>query len=206
MKIRLLIIFLVALLSLFGFVNNAQSLSCALPQLDTEYNKSDYVLHGKVLDKYYYVWDSRVPVVTFEVLESFKGNTDDLMSVSVNETWNYQFEDGFEYIIFVQNTEFSLEIDQCSPVFLAFPSVVDIIRQVSMSEGDVRSATPKVFYESLTKQEKLEFELINNLIQEKKVERWDSGSNQRQLTVFAFLLIIPIIGVFVFVIFRRKIK
>ncbi|MGY5149676.1 MAG: hypothetical protein ACW9W3_06405 [Candidatus Nitrosopumilus sp. bin_68KS] len=69
MKARLLIMSLIALLSLFGFVNNAQALSCALPQLGEEYDESDYVLHGKVLEKDYYAWDSRMPVVTFEVLE-----------------------------------------------------------------------------------------------------------------------------------------
>jgi len=53
--------------------------------------------------------------------------------------------------------------------FLAFPSVVEIIRQVPISEGDMRSATANIFYESLTEQEKLEFESINNLIQEKKL-------------------------------------
>ena len=204
MKTRLLIISLIALLPLFGFVNNAQALSCALPQLGTEYDESDYVLHGKVLGKNYHAWDSRIPVVTFEVLESFKGDTSGQISVSVNETWDYKFENGFEYVIFVQKTELSLEIDPCSPEFLAFPSVVKIIRQVSISEGDMRSVTPSIFYESLTEQEKLEFESINNLIQEKKVERWDSGSSQRQLTIVAFLLMIPITGVSVFVIFRRK--
>ena len=206
MKTRLLIISLIALLPLFGFVNNAQSLSCALPQLGTEYDESDYVLHGKVLEKNYYAWDSRIPVVTFEVLESFKGDASGQISVSVNENWDYKFEDGFEYVIFVQKTELSLEIDPCSPEFLAFPSVVEIIRQVSISEGDMRSATPNMFYESLTKQEKLEFESINNSIQEKKVERWDSGSSQRQLTIIAFLLMIPIASVTAFVIFRRKRK
>lgn len=206
MKTRLFIIFAIGLLPLFGFVNNAQSLSCALPQLGAEYDESDYVLHGKVLEKNYYAWDSRMPVVTFEVLESFKGDASGQILVSVNETWDYKFEDGFEYVIFVQKTEFSLEIDSCSPEFLAFPSVVEIIRQVSISEGDMRSATSNIFYESLTEQEKLEFESINNLIQEKKVERWDSGSSQRQLTVIAFLLMIPITGVSAFVIFRRRRK
>ena len=191
---------------MFGFINNAQALSCALPQLGTEYDDSDYVLHGKVLDKNYYAWDSRIPVVTFEVLESFKGDVNEQISVSVNETWDYNFEEGFEYVIFVQKTELALEIDKCAPEFLAFPSVVEIIRQVSMSEGDMRSATPNMFYDSLTEQEKLEFELTNNLIQEKKVERWDSGSGQRQLTIIAFLLMIPITGVSAFVIFRRKRK
>jgi len=33
----------------------------------------------------------------------------------------------------------------------------------------MRSATANIFYESLTEQEKLEFESINNLIQEKKL-------------------------------------
>ena len=206
MKTRLLIISLIALLPLFGFINNAQSLSCALPQLGEEYDESDYVLHGKVLEKNYYTWDSRIPVITFEVLESFKGDASGQIHVSVNETWDYQFEDGFEYVIFVQKTEFFLEIAKCSPEFLAFPSVVEIIRQVSISEGDMRSATSNIFYESLTEQEKIEFESINNIIQEKKVERWDSGSSQRQFTIVAFLLIIPIAGVSVFVIFRRKRK
>jgi len=120
MKTGFLIIFLIALLPLFGFVNKAQALSCALPQLGMEYDESDYVLHGKVLEKNYYTWDSRIPVVTFEVLESFKGDTSGQISVSVNETWDYKFEDGFEYVIFVQNIELSLEIDPCSPSFWHF--------------------------------------------------------------------------------------
>lgn len=206
MKTRLLIIRLIAFLTLFGLVNNAEALSCALSQLGTEYDDSDYVLHGKVLDKNYHTWDSRMPTVTFEVLESFKGDADGQVSVLVYEHWDYKFEDGFEYVIFVQKTQFSLEIDKCSPEFLAFPSVVEIIRQVSMSDADIRSATSNIFYESLTEQEKLEFESINNLIQEKKVERWNSGSAHMQFTVFASLLTIPIIGVAALVIFRRKRK
>ncbi|MCE2505597.1 MAG: hypothetical protein J4F36_03810 [Nitrosopumilaceae archaeon] len=206
MKTRLLIMSLIALLPLFGFVHNAQALSCALPQLGAEYDESDYVLHGKVLEKNYHAWDSRMPVVTFEVLESFKGNASGQISVSVYETWEYNFEDGFEYVVFVQKTEHSLEIDKCSPEFLAFPSVVETIRQVSLFEGDMRSATSNIFYESLTEQERLEFESINNLIQEKKVERWNSGSDQMKFTIIAFLLAIPIIGVSAFAIFRRKRK
>lgn len=206
MKSRLLIISLIVLLPLFGFANNAHALSCMLPQLGEEYDESDYVLHGKVLEKNYRTWDSRMPVVTFEVLESFKGDTSGQISVSVYETWDYNFEVGFEYVIFVQKTEHSLEIDKCAPEFLAFPSVVEIIRQVSLSEGDMRSATPITVYESLTEQEKLEFESINNLIQEKKVERWNSGGSQRQLTIIVFVLMIPIASVTAFVIFRRKRK
>lgn len=204
MKTRLLIIPLTAFLMFSGLTTDIHALSCALPLLGMAYDNSDYVIHGKVIAKNYLTWSLQKPMVTFDVLESFKGNVYDQISVSVNENWDYEFEDGFEYVVFIQRTELSLEIDSCSPKFLAFPSVVEIIRQVSLPDSEMRFSTSDMFYNSLTDQEKLEFESTNILIQEKKLERWDSVTSQRQLIIVSSLLLIPISSVSAFVIFRRK--
>lgn len=52
------------------------------------YEKSDYVFHGKVTDKNYLTFDFQIPVVTFEIIESFKGNANEQISVTVEEKWD----------------------------------------------------------------------------------------------------------------------
>ncbi|MCH7559861.1 MAG: hypothetical protein IIC67_00575 [Thaumarchaeota archaeon] len=207
MKTRLLIlviIFVIVLLMPSVTIPNVQALLCALPPLGTAFDNSDYVIHGKVIDKNYITWSLQKPIVTFEILESFKGNANEQISVSVNENWGYEFADGFEYVIFVKRTELSLEVDPCSPKFLALPSVVNIVRQVSLPDNEMRSSNSNIFYEKLTEQEKLEYESLNQLIQEKGTERWDSVTLQRQLSIIAFVLMISITGIAIFFIYRRR--
>ena len=189
-------------LLMISFIPNVSALSCTLPVLGDSFEKSDYVIHGRVSEKNYLTWSLQKPMVTFDVLESFKGNAYDDIIVSVNENWDYTFEEGFEYVIFVQRTELSLEIDPCSPKFLAFPSVVNIVRQVS--EGKMLLADANTVFESLTEQELSEYEKIHDSIQEKKIERWDNVTSQRQMMTFSFLLLIPITAVSAFAISRRR--
>ncbi len=109
MKTILLVIPIIVLLISSGFANNAHSLSCAIPNLGDVFDESDYVFHGTVLDKNYLTWDLQMPVVTFQILESFKGNAYDQISITVSEQWDYNFEDGFEYVVFVYQEEMSLQ-------------------------------------------------------------------------------------------------
>ena len=206
MKTRLLIIPLFLFLVLSGFINNTYALSCAIPILGDVFDNSDYVFHGKVLEKNYLTWDRQMPVVTFQVLESIKGNAFEAISITVSEMWDYQFEDGFEYVVFVYREEMSLRTDPCWPKFQAFSTTLEIVRQLTIHDHEMRSNLVNVVYESLTSQELEQFEKNREIIQEKKIERWDSVTSQRQFIIVAFLLIIPITGVSVFVIFRRKRK
>jgi hypothetical protein len=177
-----------------------------MPILGDVFDKSDYVFHGKVSDKNYLTWDHQMPVVTFQVLESFKGNAYDQISITVNEMWDYLFEEGFEYVVFVYREELSLQTDPCWPKFHAFPTTLEIARQLTIPEHQMRSNSVNVVYESLTSQELEQLEENQKIIQEKRLERWDSVTSQRQFIIVAFLLIIPVVGISVFVIFRRKRK
>jgi len=206
MKTRLLIIPLFLFLISSGFINNTYALSCAIPVLGDIFDSSDYVFHGKVLEKNYLTWNSQMPVVTFQILESFKGNVSEQISITVSEMWDYQFEDGFEYVVFVYREELSLQTDPCWPKFQAFPTTLEIIRQLTIPDHEMRSNLVNVVYESLTSQELEQFEKNREIIQEKKLERWDSVTSQRQFIILAFLLMIPITIVATFVIFRRKRK
>jgi len=142
-----------------------------MPVLVDVFDKSDYVFHDKVSDKNYLTWDLRMPVVTFQVLESFKGNAYDQISIIVNEMWDYQFEEGFEYVVFVYREELSLQTDPCWPKFHAFPTTLEIARQLTIPEHQMRSNPVNMVYESLTSQELEQLEENQKIIQEKRLER-----------------------------------
>ncbi|KAF6245194.1 hypothetical protein C6989_04490 [Nitrosopumilus sp. b2] len=189
----------------FGF-QESYSLSCVIPNLGDVYDSSDYVFHGMVLDKNYLTLDSRMPVVTFQIQESFKGNAIEQISVTVNENWDYQFEDGFEYVVFVYREELSLMTDPCWPKFHAFHSTLDIVKKLAQSDAEIRFQTTEFVYESLLPEERKELEENQKIIHEKKLERWDEITFQKQMTVFAGILMIPVVAVMAFVYFRRNRK
>lgn len=188
-------------------VNYASALSCAPVLLGDAFDESDYAFHGKVIDKNYLTWELQMPVITFEVIESFKGNAGEQISVTVYEQWSYDFEEGLEYVVFVNRNELSLEISPCSPMFQAHQSSLDIMRLVSMPDHDMRYKTSSFFYESLTDGEKIKYEENNNFLKEKRLERWDNAMLQRNLTVL-LLVSLGFVAVFVlYMIFRkRKVK
>ena len=180
MKTILLVIPIIVLLISSGFANNAHSLSCAIPNLGDVFDESDYVFHGTVLDKNYLTWDLQMPVVTFQILESFKGNAYDQISITVSEQWDYNFEDGFEYVVFVYREEMSLQSDPCWPKFQAFPSTIEIVKKLQIPGHEMRLNPVNVVYESLSEMELRQFEENQEIIQEKKLERWNDVTSQRQ--------------------------
>ena len=194
------------LLITVGFFNNAHGLSCAIPVLGDVYDESDYVFHGKVLEKNYITWDLQTPVVTFQVIESFKGNAFDQISVSVSEMWDYQFEDGFEYVVFVYREELSLRTDPCWPKFHAMPSTIEIMQKLATPEHEMHSNPINFVYESMTEKELEQFEENKKIIQEKKLKRWDSVTYQRQTTIIAFVVLIPVAATVAFLTLRKKRK
>ncbi len=206
MKTRLLIIPLILVLLFSGFTPSVKALSCAIPNLGDVFDKSDYVFYGKVLDKNYLTLDSRIPVVTFHVLESFKGNAIEKISVTVNENWDYQFEDGFEYVVFVYREGLSLMTDPCWPKFHAFPSSLEIVKLLAIPDHPMRSNPVSMVYESLTDTELMQLEENQKIIQEKRLERWDQITFQKQMMVLVGVLLIPTVAGISFVCFRKKRK
>lgn len=194
------------LLLILVTINNAQGLSCAPIELGDAFENSDYAFHGQVTDKNYLTWEQQMPVVTFEVIESFKGDVPEKISVTVFEQWSYDFEIGLEYVVFVQRNELSLEISPCAPAFQAFPSSIEIMRQASIAGNDMQYQTSNVFYESLSDQEKIQYEKNNNFLKEKRIERWDSILLQRQITIASIISLVLIAGFVTYLIFRRKRK
>ena len=186
-------------------IDDAFSLSCAPIELGEAFDEADYVFHGKVTDKNYLTFDQQSPVVTFEVIESFKGNANQQISVTIYEQWSYDFEEGIEYLVFVNRHDVSLEISPCSPSFQAFTSTIDIMRLVSTG-NDLKYQTSNIFYESLTEEEKIQYEKNNEFLKEKRIERWDNALFQRNLITISSILGIVVLGIVGFVIFRKKRK
>ena len=205
MKTRLLIIPLILFLCTQGFVSNAEALSCAMPVLGVVYDKADYVFHGKVLDKKYFNWNSNLPTVTFQVLESFKENPNEQISVIVNENWEYKYEVGFEYVGFVYKEGSSLLIDPCWPSFQAFPSSIEIMRQLTIPDSKMHSTPASIFYESLTDKELIQFEENKDIIQEMNMKRLNSGERfHGQIIVITSLVLIPVAGAIGFVVWKKR--
>lgn len=195
---------LVSLIVLFGSMQNADALTCAAPELGDEFDKADYVLHGKVIEKNYLTWDQQMPAVTFQSVQFFKGDIYENITVTVNESWDYFFEKGYEYVIFVNRNELSLEIDPCAPKAHAFQSTIDVMTKLSMGNSDIRSSTPDIFLELLTDRESILLEEHQKAISDKKLERWDDIAAQRMVMTFAGLAAIPAAGVVAFAMFRRR--
>ncbi|MGD8708356.1 MAG: hypothetical protein PVI88_06695 [Nitrosopumilaceae archaeon] len=195
----------VPLLLIFSItINNASALSCALIELGDTFDDSEYAFHGKVTDKNYLTWDQDIPVITFEIIESFKGDADGQISVTVYEQWSYDFEVGLEYVVFVQRDQASLKIEPCTPFFQAFSSSIDIMRMVSTPGNDMKYQTSNVFYEALSDQEKIQLEKNNEFLKEKRIEREDAEIFQKQVFITIFILA-AIITVFVaFIKFRKN--
>ena len=198
-----LLLFSIIPLALFSGIDDAEALSCAPYALGKIFDDSEYVFHGKVVEKNYMTWDSDAPMVTFDVINSFKGNSNQQITVSVQERWDYLFEDGFEYVVFVKRDGISLLVPSCYPKFMAFPSTLEILSKLSLDDK-LRSETVTVFYDSLSTQEREEFEKNKSIIQEKRLERWDSVTISRQYTIIAMIVLIPVAGLSVFFILRKR--
>ena len=164
MSTRIPVIFAYLILIFSIPIYHANGLSCAPVQLGDAFEDSEYVFHGKVVDKNYLTWDQNKPIVTFEIIERFKGDAEGQISVTVYEQWSFDFEVGLEYVIFVQRNQVALEISPCTPYFQAFSSSLDIMRQLSIPEHDVQYKTSNVFYESLNDQEKIQYEKNNEFL------------------------------------------
>ena len=202
MKTTIFSIFLV-LVSPFA-VSDIDALSCAPVELGDAFDQSEHVFHGKVTEKNYLTWDQQMPVVTFGIIESFKGNAEGRISVTVYEQWSYDFEVGLEYVVFVQRNELDLEISPCIPIFQAFSSSIQIMREASEQGNEMRYQTSNVFYESLSDQEKAKYEENNDFLKEKRVERWDSELLQRQIIIIVSISL-GLIAVFVgLIIFKKR--
>ena len=185
-------------------VPNSYALSCAVPDLGNVYEQSDYVFHGKVTGKNYLTFDFQTPVVTFEVLESFKGNATEQISVTVEEKWDYMFEDGFEYVVFVYREGIELRTDPCWPKFHALPSIVQNIKKLTIPDDNIHEESTIFIYESLSSREKEQLDETQKIIQEKRLERWDEVMFQRQMMILIFALLVPAAGGAALVYFRKK--
>lgn len=184
--------------------NPLYALTCSPIKLGDAFVNSEHVFHGKVTNKNYLTWDEKMPIVTFEVIESFKGSTSGSISATVNERWDYIFEEEFEYVVFVRQSGAFLEIGECHPSFQAFPSVIQIVRQASVSDSEAHASVGSIFYESLTEQEKAEYEKNRDLIQEKRVERWDSVRMQRLAVTVMLLALIIAVGAMSYKLVRKR--
>lgn len=204
MSIKIILVSVYLLLMTSNAINYVNALSCAPIELGDAFDDSEYVFHGKVTDKNYLTWNYDMPVITFEVLESFKGDAGGQISVTVYEQWSYDFETGIEYVVFVQRNQASLEIAPCSPYFQAFSSAIDIIRQASIPGHHMQYETSNVFYESLSNKEKIQYEKNNEFLKEKRIERGDAEILQRQSIMVGFVLAAIIVGFISFMKFRKK--
>lgn len=202
MTTKIIVLSMIVILSLTTYESHA--LSCAPIELGQAFEDSDYVFHGKVTEKNYLSWDQQMPVVTFGVIESFKGNAVDQISVTVYEQWSFDFEVGLEYVVFVNRNELSLEISPCTPFFQAFPSSIEIVRLASIPGNDMGHQTSNRFYESLSDQEKIQFEENNNFLKEKRIERENSVLLQRNVITAVLISLIVIVGFTAFLLLRKR--
>ena len=194
---------LLILLSVFVPADSFSTQCIAVP-LGDAFDDSEYVIHGRVIDKNYMTPDIRKPVVTFEVIESFKGNAREQVSFTVSEEHSYEFETGFEYVVFAYRDWLSIEAGWCWPWFQAFPSTVEIARQLVLHDSEARSETVYAFDESLTGQERIQFEKNLDAIQEKRLERLRGMDGTGNLPLLAGIAALAAIPAAAYLVLRRR--
>lgn len=116
------------------------------------------------------------------------------------------FEDEFEYVVFVYRDGIELKTEPCWPKFHALPSIVQNVKKLTIPDDAIHDKPVTFIYESLSTSEQEKLDDTQKIIQEKRLERWDSVMLQRQIMILVFALIISTAGGTAFVYFKKKRK
>ena len=110
-------------------------LSCAAPNIEESFEESDVVFSGKVLSKDYLNPQDEstlIAVSTFLIKESFKGVSQDTLTISSNERfWGINFEKDLEYLVFADIVDNRIQSQLCGPTTLTQYSEIELVRELS---------------------------------------------------------------------------
>ncbi|QLH10860.1 hypothetical protein [Nitrosarchaeum sp. AC2] len=170
MKTRVLIIIMIVIISTYPVT--AVFASCGGSTLQFQYDSADSVFHGSVVQKQTIADNPHQTIVVFSIIESFKGINSDQIDVKIPESLEDEFEYGSEYVIFAHGLEQPLGTQLCTFSFFAFPTVLNIVSQLSNMNNPYSEISEYDIYDHLTEPEKIQLEDIStSFAQERQKER-----------------------------------
>lgn len=145
---------------------------CGASTMQFQYDYSDHVFHGSVIEKQPVPDNPHQVIVVFDMIESFKGIDSYKVQVKFHESLEDEFEYGREYVMFAHGVGEPLTTVLCTSSFFAFPTILNIVSQLHDSSNDFGGVYGYEIYEHLTETEKNHLEdLSPSFAKERQKER-----------------------------------
>ena len=129
MKIGVLII--IGIIGTMGLQEMPQTLalSCSIILFSESYERHDLLLHGKLVEKNILpVWENqKLTSLTFDVINVYKGDSNETFTVKANLTWDDYYIESEEYVLFADKDENGYYRDDCTPNYLSSPSIIKFL-------------------------------------------------------------------------------
>ncbi len=212
MKTRILIIIVIVILGTMGLQITPQTfaLSCSIPLFSDSYEKHDLLLHGKLIEKNILpVWENqKLTSLTFDTVNVYKGEVNKTFTIKANLTWDDYYIEGEEYVLFADKDENGYYRDDCTPNYLASPS---IIKFLEYNTENLQTSDVKSLYDVVRGFERDGLDLkLNQYANQNREETRDPEyvveTSEYAITWFGalqILIIMIIVGIFAFLTYRR---
>jgi hypothetical protein len=208
--ILLIIIGTVIAVSLQG-IPQTYALSCGIPLFSESYEKHDLLLHGKLVEKNIVnFWENqKLTALTFETINVYTGKIDETFTIKANLFWDDYYIVGEEYVLFADKDENGYFRDDCTPNYIASPSIIKFLNDYSTENILLSDVTS--LYDVVRGFERDELDMkINQYSNQNRENDAESGyivmTSDSALTWFGalqILIILGIVGVVGFLIYRR---
>lgn len=214
MKIKFLIIIGIIVTVSVQEIPQTFALSCAISLFSESYEKHDLLLHGKLVEKNIgRFWENqKMTTLTFETINVYKGEIDKTFSIKANLFWDDYYIEGKEYVLFADKDENDYFQDVCVPYYLASPSIIKFLNDYSTENILLSDVTS--LYDVVQGFERDGLDL--KLTQYANQNRDESAGSVYvvQTSNYAFtwfgalqiLVILTLVGIVAYLIYRRKRK
>lgn len=149
---------------------------CQSETVREKYDSHDAVIHGIVINRENPL-SSNTILVTVNVVDTFKGKTDDPVVVSIEGYHQSLLYEDFGYVLFLNENDSGYEIPPCTPAYHALPSIVSSMSVMDDSFMDMPSHMVEEEHQ-LSKDELHELEKIHQVerrLQSMEIKERDQG-------------------------------
>ncbi|QMU54756.1 MAG: hypothetical protein GKS07_07640 [Nitrosopumilus sp.] len=174
---------------------------CQSETVRKKYDSHDAVIHGIVINRESPL-SSNTILVTVDVVDTFKGKTDDSVVISVEGYHHSLLYEDFGYVLFLNENDSGHEIPPCTPAYHALQSIISSMHIMDESFMDTLSHMIEEEHQ-LSKDEMHELEKIHQV--ERKLQSMEIKERDKGYEIFWTLVpvvIIASIGVAIFFIVR----
>ena len=222
MKTILLIIFTFGVLGTVGLQGIPQTfgLSCSITLFAESYERHDLLLYGKLVEKeilFPFSENQKLTTLTFDTIKVYKGEFSNTFTIKANLFWDDYYREGEEYILFADKDGEKYLRELCVPDYLASPSIIKFLDE-NTAENLLKSNVTSLYgIPQGTELEDIDIrmntysdlnraEIVNGT---RSLDSYVVGAGNYAITWFGalqILIILSVIGIPAYLIYRRKRK